>query len=146
MGPPQQRLEGVVDPKLLKAIETLHGPADWVHLATTGRDGGPHVTPMMMGVQDPWLLFSLTGKQKIRNMERDPRACVAISKPGTMAHVVVWGTMEIRCDDEAQQIWEGMITRAFGPEGLGQRSRRLSREGTSLGLLTPQRQRIYGLE
>lgn len=135
-----------MDPKLLKAIETLHGPADWVHLATTGRDGGPHVTPMMMGLQDPWLLFSLTGKQKIRNMERDPRACVAISKPGTMAHVVVWGTMEIRCDDEAQQIWEGMITRAFGPEGLGQRRRRLSREGTSLGLLTPQRQRIYGIE
>lgn len=135
-----------MDPKLLKAIEFLHAPADWVHLATVDRDGGPHVTPMMMGVQDPWLLFSLTGKQKIRNMERDRRACVAISKPGTMAHVMVWGTMEIRCDDEAQQIWEAMITRAFGPAGLGQRSRQLSREGTSLGLLTPQRQRIYGIE
>ena len=135
-----------MDPKLLRAIESLHGPADWVHLATIDRDGGPHVTPMMMGVRDPWLLFSLTGKQKIRNMERDPRACVAISKPGTMAHVMVWGTMEIRCDDEAQQIWEAMITAAFGPEGLGQRSRRLSREGTSLGLLTPQRQRIYGFD
>ena len=69
-----------MDPALRSAIEKLHGPADWVHLSTIDRDGGPHVTPMMMGLQDPWLLFSLTGKQKVRNLERDPRACVAISK------------------------------------------------------------------
>jgi general stress protein 26 len=135
-----------MDPKLLKAIETLHAPAEWVHLSTIGHDGGPHVTPMMMGVKDPWLLFSLTGKQKIRNMERDARACVAISRPTTMAHVIVWGTMEIRCDAEAQEIWNEMITRAFGSDGLGKRNRSLSREGTSLGVLTPVRHRIYGLD
>jgi general stress protein 26 len=135
-----------MDPKLLKAIEALHAPAEWVHLSTIGRDGGPHVTPMMMGLEDPWLLFSLTGKQKIRNLERDPRACVAISRPASMAHVIVWGTMEIRCDAAAQAIWNGMITKAFGPEGLGKRTRSLSREGTSLGLLTPARHRIYGLD
>lgn len=135
-----------MDPKLLQAIERLHAPADWVHLATIGRDGGPHVTPMMMGLRDPHLLFSLTGKQKVRNLERDPRACVAISKPGTMAHVIVWGRMLIRVDDEAQQIWNEMITRAFGPDGLGKRARTLSREGTMLGLLTPERHRIYGLD
>jgi PPOX class probable F420-dependent enzyme len=135
-----------MDPKLLNAIERLHAPADWVHLATIGRDGGPHVTPMMMGLRDPHLLFSLTGKQKVRNLERDPRACVAISKPGTMAHVIVWGRIQIRVDDEAQQIWDEMITRAFGPDGLGKRTRALSREGTMLGLLTPERHRIYGLD
>ena len=135
-----------MDPKLRTAIDTLHEPAAWVHLATTGRDGGPHVTPMMMGVTDTHLLFSLTGKQKVRNLERDPRACVAISRPVTMAHVIVWGTIEIRVDEEAQRLWEAMITRAFGPDGLGKRSRTLSREGTMLGLLTPHRHRIYGLE
>ncbi|MFO1426067.1 MAG: pyridoxamine 5'-phosphate oxidase family protein [Steroidobacteraceae bacterium] len=134
-----------MDPKLLAAIRQLHQPADWVHLSTIGRDGGPHVTPMMMGVHDPWLLFSLTGKQKIRNMERDPRACVAISRPGSMAHVIVWGTMEIRRDAEAQELWNELIRGAFGEAGLGQRNRALSKEGTSLGLLTPQRHRIYGL-
>ena len=134
-----------MDPKLLAAIRQLHQPADWVHLSTIGRDGGPHVTPMMMGVHDPWLLFSLTGKQKVRNMERDPRACVAISRPGSMAHVIVWGTMEIRRDAEAQELWNELIRGAFGEAGLGQRNRALSKEGTSLGLLTPRRHRIYGL-
>jgi PPOX class probable F420-dependent enzyme len=135
-----------MDPALRAAIARLHDPAAWVHLSTIDHDGGPHVTPMMMGLGDTHLLFSLTGKQKVRNLERDPRACVAISKPVTMAHVIVWGRIEIRVDDGAQQLWEAMITRAFGPGGLGQRSRRLSRDGTMLGLLTPQRHRIYGLE
>ena len=72
---------------LRKAIATLHAPADWVHLATVGPDGGPHVTPVMMGLQDPWLLFSLTGKQKVRNLERDPRACVSICRPGSMGWI-----------------------------------------------------------
>lgn len=135
-----------MEPKLLQAIAKIHAPADWVHLATVGRDGSPHVTPMMMGVHDPYLLFSLTGKQKVRNMERDPRACVAISKPVTMAHVMVWGTMTIRTDAEAQNWWNEMITGAFGPGGLGQRNRALSRDGTVLGVFTPTRHRIYGLD
>lgn len=135
-----------MDLKLLTAIESLHKPSDWVHLSTIGRDGAPHVTPMMMGLRAPHLLFSLTGKQKVRNLERDPRACVAISKPDVMAHVIVWGRIEIRVDDDAQTIWEEMITRAFGPDGLGKRSRRLSPDGTMLGVFTPERHRIYGLD
>jgi PPOX class probable F420-dependent enzyme len=135
----------MMDASLRAAIEKLHDPASWVHLSTIDRDGGPHVTPMMMGLTDSHLLFSLTGKQKVRNLERDPRACVAISKPVTMAHVIVWGTIEIRVDDDAQQLWNAMITRAFGPDGLGKRTRSLSRDGTMLGLLTPARHRVYGL-
>ena len=135
-----------MDEKLFAAIESLHAPSDWVHLATVLKDGSPHVTPMMMGVDAPYLLFRLTGKQKVRNLERDPRACVAISKPTVMAHVIVWGQIEIRTDDEAQKMWEGMIVRAFGDAGLGQRSRTLSRDGTMLGVFTPERHRIYGIE
>jgi PPOX class probable F420-dependent enzyme len=134
-----------MDTTLLAAILQLHDPAGWVNLATIGKDGGPHVTPMMMGLQEPYLLFSMTGKQKIRNLERDPRACVAISKPVTMAHVIVWGTIEIRRDAQAQRWWEEMIVRSFGSEGLGQRVRQLSAGGTSLGVLTPTHHRIYGL-
>lgn len=131
---------------LFDAIRKIHAPDAWVHLSTIDRDGGPHVTPMMMGIREPWLLFSLTGKQKVRNLERDPRACVAISKPGTMAHVIVWGRIEIRTDEMAQGMWESMITTAFGPDGLGKRARLLSREGTMLGVLTPEHQRIYGID
>ena len=84
-------------------------------------------------------------EKKIRNLERDPRACVAISKPVTMAHVIVWGTIEIRRDAEAQLWWEEMIVRSFGPDGLGKRARQLSADGTSLGVMTPTHHRIYGL-
>ncbi len=135
-----------MDEKLLAAIEAVHEPADWVHLATIGKGGEPHVTPMMMAVHERGLLFSMTGKQKKRNIERDPRACVAISKPVTMAHVIVWGTIEMHHDDEAQAIWEDMIRNAFGDEGLGDRSRKLSLEGTSLGIMTPTHHRIYGID
>ena len=135
-----------LDPKLERAIRSLHAPTDWVHLATIQRDGEPHVTPMMMGVRPPALLFRLTGKQKVRNLERDARACVAISRPVTMAHVIVWGMIELRWDAEAQEIWNGMIRDAFGPEGLAKRARALSREGTCLGVMTPIRHRIYGVE
>lgn len=135
-----------MDPALRKAIEALYEPAAWVHLATISRSGEPHVTPLMMGVSDLGLLFSLTGKQKRRNMERDPRACVAISKPVTMAHVIVWGTMQMRTDEEAQRIWDQMVATAFGDAGLSQRSRGLSDEGTCLGILTPTHHRIFGLD
>jgi general stress protein 26 len=100
---------------------------------------------MMMGLVNGQLLFSLTGKQKKRNIERDSRVCVSISQPGSMAHVIVWGTMELRHDTAAQAMWEQMITNAFGEAGLEQRSRELSIGGTSLGLLTPSHHRIYGL-
>jgi len=135
-----------MDQKLRDAISTVHAPDAWVHLATIGADGGPHVTPMMMSLHEDVLLFSMTGKQKKRNVERDPRACVAISKPVSMAHVIVWGTIAMRHDDEAQQIWENMIRSAFGEAGLGQRARKLSLDATSLGVMTPTHHRIYGLD
>lgn len=131
---------------LIDAIEATHPPDGWVHLATIGPDDGPHVTPMMMGLVNGQLVFSLTGKQKKRNIERDSRACVSISQPGSMAHVIVWGTMELRHDTAAQAMWEEMIKNAFGGAGLEQRSRELSMDGTSLGLLSPTHHRIYGLD
>ena len=74
-----------MDPRLQSAIEALHQPGDWVHVATIGRDGGPHVTPMMMGLEPPYLLFSFTGKQKVRNLERDPRATLLV-EAGELYH------------------------------------------------------------
>jgi hypothetical protein len=39
-----------------------------------------------------------------------------------------------------------MITTAFGPDGLGKRTRALSRDGTMLGVFTPTHHRIYGID
>jgi general stress protein 26 len=133
----------MLDPELLTALRILHKPAGWVHLATIGRGGWPHVAPMMMGVRDDVLLFSLTGKQKKRNIERDPRASVAISRPEDLAHIIVWGRMELRHDAAAQQLWDELIRGAFGEAGLENRRRALSPDGTSLGVMIPTRHRIY---
>jgi len=134
-----------MDRELIRAIESIHPPDGWVHFSTIGPDGGPHVTPMMMGIHDTGLLFSVTGQQKKRNLERDSRACVAISQPGVMTHVIVWGTVELRHDETAQQMWNEMISSTFGDAGLKQRARTLSIDATSLGVMTPTHHRIYGL-
>lgn len=135
-----------VDAELVAAIEKIHTPAGWVHLATIGRYGSPHVAPMMMGLGDGVLLFSLTGKQKKRNLERDQRATVSLAQAGTLAHVIAWGSIEMRHDDEAHGLWADMIKKAFGDSGYVDRKRPLSLEGTSLGVMTVTRHRIYGIE
>ncbi|MFN8532157.1 MAG: pyridoxamine 5'-phosphate oxidase family protein [Dehalococcoidia bacterium] len=135
-----------MDPKLLEAIGKLHKLDDWVALATTKKNGEPHVKPMMMGYGDGVLLFSLTGKQAKKNMLRDPRACVALYRSGDYAQVIIWGDMQLRDDAEAKVLWNGLISRAFGDQGLEQRERPLSIEnGTCLGVFTPRRWRIFGL-
>jgi len=135
-----------MDSDLKAKLEKIHPVDGWVHLATIGPDGGPHVTPVMMGIGENELLFSITGQQKKRNLERDNRACISIAQPVTMAHVIVWGTMELRHDAEAQVLWDNLITNAFGEAGLGQRNRAISLEGTSLGVFTPLRHRLYGFD
>lgn len=135
-----------MDPSLKRAIRAIHPVDGWVHLGTLGPDGGPHVSPMMMGVRDQHLIFSITGKQKKRNIERDTRACVSMCQPGTMAHVIVWGVMELQHGPEAQKIWDRLIEEAFGAVGLEQHRRTLAPEGTSLGVFTPQCFRIFGLD
>ena len=96
-----------------------------------------------MGVRDDMLLFSLTGKQKKRNIERDARVSVSLSRPEDLAHVIVWGEMQLRHDADAQTLWDGLIESAFGPEGLAARKRELSLAGTSLGVMVPTHHRIY---
>ena len=91
-------------------------------------------------------MFSFTGKQKKRNLERDPRACVSICKAIEMDHIIVWGTVDIRHDKEAHDMWNEMILLAFGKERLETMKRELSIEKTSLGVLKPNHYRIYGLD
>lgn len=135
-----------MDNELVTAIEALHSPSGWVHLGTVGQGGEPHVTPVMMGVAEDALVFSVTGNQKKRNVEADPRVCVSLSRDGDLAHVVVWGDMTLHTDGQAQARWEDLIRTGLGEDALNAQRRPLSREGTSLGLVTPRRWRVFGLD
>ena len=49
------------------------------HIATIGPDGEPQSTPVWFGWDGQYLLFSQTkGRQKYRNVQRDPRIALSI--------------------------------------------------------------------
>lgn len=134
----------MLDPQLSAALDVmLANPAHWVHGATIGPDGGPHATPLLLGRDDDHLYLSLTGKQKRENLKRDPRICLSIARDEDTAHVVVWGTVTLRHDEWAQDRWEHVIRQLFGPDKLEAMRKPLSEEGTVLGVVDPQRWRIF---
>ncbi|NBP91310.1 MAG: hypothetical protein EBU43_03025 [Actinobacteria bacterium] len=59
-----------LEKELVTALEALLTPGKWVHLATVAPDGGPHVTPVVLGYDGDALYLSVTGKQKSKNIER----------------------------------------------------------------------------
>ncbi|MCL6647852.1 MAG: hypothetical protein K6U89_05920 [Chloroflexi bacterium] len=101
-----------------------------------------------MGFDERFCYFSLTGHRKKVNLKRDPHACVAISHPfRSTAHVMIWGTMEMHDEPEWHPLWREMVTRWLGPEGKPvPRDRPLGWHQTSLGIFTPYRWRIVGLD
>ena len=131
--------------ELQTALEALLGPRPdrRVTVATVGRDGGPHATPMVLGWDEEHLYLSLTGKQKVRNLERDPRVCISIDNDEDLAHIIVWGSCAIRHDAWAQQRWDAMTLQWAGAKVAPAMARSLGPEGTQLGVVTPSRWRIY---
>ena len=54
----------------------------FAHLSTLMPDGSPQVTPVWVDYQDGFVLVnSARGRQKDRNMRRDPRVAIAVLDP-----------------------------------------------------------------
>ncbi len=134
-----------LEQELVTALKELLTSGKWVHLATVAPDGGPHVTPVVLGFDNDALYLSVTGKQKSKNIERDPRVCISISREGDLAHLTIWGECELAVDEAAQEKWEWLIRSTLGEQALAGMQRTLSNEGTQLGVIHPSRYRIYGL-
>jgi general stress protein 26 len=136
----------MLDPELKEALDALLGdPEHWVHAGTVTPAGEPHVTPVMLAYDDDHLYLSLTGRAKKANLQANPRVCLSMARDGDIAHVILWGDVELREDAWAQERWEFAIRHILGDEGLKHQQRQLSPEGTSLGVVTPVRWRIFGL-
>ena len=56
--------ETEMDKKLVNAIKTIHKPDEWVHFSSIGPDGGPHVTPLMMGIHEQGCYSALPVNKK----------------------------------------------------------------------------------
>ena len=135
-----------LDSQLVDALTLLVKPGTWVHLGTVGISGEPHVTPVVVGWDDSALYMSVTGKQKNKNLERDPRVCISVSRPSDLAHLTIWGECQLRVGADAQRKWEWLIRSSLGEGALKQMQRELSETGTRLGVISPSRYRVYGLE
>lgn len=52
------------------------------HVATLLADGSPHSTPVWVGIEgDHLTFFTEAGSMKDRNLQRDPRIAVSVTKP-----------------------------------------------------------------
>ena len=80
-------------------------------LATTRKDGSPHVAPIWYAVDDRSVVFN-TGAESLkgRNLRRDPRAamCVDDEQP-PFAFAILDGTVEITEDPGELRRWAGII-------------------------------------
>jgi PPOX class probable F420-dependent enzyme len=66
-------------------LDLLHRPSP-CYLATTMRDGSPHLTQTWVDTDGKLVLInSVQGFQKIRNIERDPRVALTVSDPDSPA-------------------------------------------------------------
>lgn len=134
-----------LDPGLERALGELAAPGRWATLATVGPGGWPHATPVLAGVVEGWLVASVTGQQKQRNLERDPRATLVFALDGSLAHVVVRGRMTLRDDEEAARLRRALIRASLGEEGLVAWERPLGPGSSRLGVMVPERWRAYGV-
>jgi PPOX class probable F420-dependent enzyme len=86
-------------------------PAHTGKLATTRKDGSPHVAPIWYAVDDRSLVF-MTGIDSLkgRNLRRDPRIalCVDDERP-PFSFAVVEGTAELSEDLDQIRHWAAVI-------------------------------------
>ena len=85
-----------------KFLDILKGPYTGV-LTTLFADGSPQSTPLWFLLDGDDILFSTTaGKQKLRNIARDPRASFAVYNPtNDMSYVEVRGIITVTEDPTA---------------------------------------------
>ena len=56
---------------------------NFAHVATTMPDGSPQTTPVWIDIEGDTILFNTAeGRQKARNLDRDPRVAISIADAG----------------------------------------------------------------
>ena len=84
------------------------------HVATIGPDGEPHNNPVWFDTQDGNIRFSqTTTRQKLRNLERDPRIALSIvdgNNPGR--YLEIRGTVE-RIDPDPDKAFINSMAKKY---------------------------------
>jgi len=70
--------------QMREAVKKLFQEANIGHLATVMPDGSPQVTPMWVDFDGEHILVNTAeGRQKPRNIRRDPRVAISITREGS---------------------------------------------------------------
>jgi PPOX class probable F420-dependent enzyme len=95
-----------------------------VAVASNGRDGFPHLMPLwytVRGERDVWV-WTYAASQKVRNLERDPRATLSVEGGETyqeLRGVMLRAQAEIERDRElVEALGSEIYSRYLGPDGL----------------------------
>jgi hypothetical protein len=110
-------------------------------LATTRKDGSPHVAPIWYVVDDDGTIVFTTGEETLkgRTLVRDPRAalCVDDERP-PFTYVIVNGTATLSDDLAELRHWAGVIAgRYMGADQADAYGERNAVPGELLVRLTP---------
>jgi PPOX class probable F420-dependent enzyme len=72
------------------AIAVLNHPQAYAHIITLNRDGSPHITLVWVETIDGVPSFNTErGRQKVANLERDPRIAISVQNPENTAEYLV---------------------------------------------------------
>ena len=70
--------------QMREAVKKLFQEANIGHLATVMPDGSPQVTPMLVDFDGEHILVNTAeGRQKPRNIRRDPRVAISVTREGS---------------------------------------------------------------
>jgi PPOX class probable F420-dependent enzyme len=98
-----------------EAIELLRSKA-FAYIATLLADGSPHATETWIDTDGTHVLLNtIVGYQKQRNLERDPRIALVVSRPEDQArHVAIRGRAVSMTAEGAAEHIEELSQRYFG--------------------------------
>jgi PPOX class probable F420-dependent enzyme len=91
------------------------------HLVTMNKDGSPQVSVVWVGIEDGELVVASIGaRQKLRNVERDPRVAVSFegqrsNELGLREYLVVHGTARVT-DGGAPETLQRLAHGYLGPD------------------------------
>jgi PPOX class probable F420-dependent enzyme len=127
------------------AVEFLQHPFA-SQLVTINPKGSPQVTIMWFKYEDGALLFTTTTDRiKFRNMQKDPRATLAVTDPTNMYKwVIVHGKLSVDKRDP-QAFYRGLADHYLTGEALEAWKKTAQMENRTVLKLTPTQVRTMGL-
>ncbi len=112
-------------------------------LATTRKDGSPHVAPVWFALDDDGSIMFNTGAETVkgRTLRRDPRCSMCVDdERAPFSFVIVSGTAELIDDPDQVREWAGIIGgRYMGADQAEAYGERNGVPGELLVRLRPQR-------